>query len=90
MQSIKLLLGLGLLAIALYTGFAGIPLWLIPLVGVLFTAAYLQGKWSLWRGLFQRRDRTFYQSLLITYAMQVVVVALFYLIGSGVARLVGR
>ena len=90
MQYIKLFLGLGLLAIALYTGFVGIPLWIILVVGVLFTVAYIQGKWYLWRDLFQRRDQTLYRSLLITYLIQVIVVTVFYLLGSGIGRLVGR
>lgn len=89
MQYIKPLLGLGLVAIALYVGFVGISPWMILLVGVVFTAAYIQNKWFLWRDLLQRRDRAFYQSLLITYLIQVVVVAILYLVGRGIGRLMG-
>ena len=89
MQYIKPLLGLGLVVIAFYVGFVGISLWMILLVGVVFTAAYIQDKWFLWRDLFQRRDRVFYQSLLITYLIQVVVVAILYLLGRSIRRLMG-
>jgi hypothetical protein len=47
----------------------------------------IQGKWYLWNKLFQQQNRKLYQSLLITYLMQTVVVFIFDLIGSGVARL---
>ncbi|HEY9656322.1 MAG TPA: hypothetical protein V6C50_12630 [Crinalium sp.] len=89
MQYIKPLLGLGLVAIAFSVGFVGISPWMILLVGLVFTAAYIQDKWFLWHDLFQRRDRTFYQSLLITYLIQVVVVAILYLFGRGIGRLMG-
>ncbi|MBD2036346.1 hypothetical protein H6F86_03490 [Phormidium sp. FACHB-592] len=89
MQYIKPLLGIGLIAIALYVGFVGISPWIILLVGIVFTAAYIQDKWFLWHDLFQRRDRAFYQSLLITYLIQVVVVAILYLLGLGIGRLIG-
>ena len=89
MQYIKPLLGLGLVAIAFYVGFVGISLWMILLVGVVFTAAYIQNKWFLWRDLFQRLDRVFYQSLLITYLIQVVVLAVLYLLGRSIGRLMG-
>ncbi|MBW4691954.1 MAG: hypothetical protein KME27_09310 [Lyngbya sp. HA4199-MV5] len=90
MNVIKGLLGLGLLAIAIYTGFAKFPLWSVPLLALLFTAAYIQGKWYLWSDLFQQRSFKLYQSLLITYFIQMVVVGIFYLLGSGVARLFDR
>ncbi|MBW4475196.1 MAG: hypothetical protein KME45_33190 [Stenomitos rutilans HA7619-LM2] len=90
MNAIKGLLGLGLLAIVVYAGFAKLPLWSVPLLALLFTAAYIQGKWYLWSDLFQQRTFKLYQSLLATYLIQVVVVCIFYLLGSGVARLLNR
>lgn len=83
----KGLLSIGLLAIALYAGFAKFPLWYILLIGILFAIAYIQGKWHLWGDVFQAGGRTLYQSLFVTYLIQLVVVAVFYLLGSGVARL---
>ncbi|KJH69631.1 hypothetical protein [Aliterella atlantica] len=90
MNFIKGLLGVGLLVSAIYTGFANFPLWSILLLSLLFTAAYIQGKWYLWHRLFQQQNRQLYQSLLVTYLIQAVVVFVFYLLGSGVARLLNR
>ncbi|WP_009629903.1 hypothetical protein [Synechocystis sp. PCC 7509] len=87
MNFIKGLLGVGLLASAIYMGFANFPLWSISLLALFFTAAYIHGKWYLWNRLFQQQNRKLYQSLLITYMTQTVVVSIFYLIGRGVARL---
>lgn len=83
----KGLLSIGLLAIALYAGFARFPLWCILLISILFAIAYIQGKWYLWKDVFQAGGRRLYQSLFVTYLIQLVVVAIFYLLGSGVARL---
>ncbi len=86
---LKIAIGIGLLAIALYIGFAQFPLWSVPVLALPFTAAYIHGKWYLWRSLFERRDAKFYQSLVVTYLIQNVVVFIFYLLGSGIGRLVG-
>ncbi len=87
MNFIKGLLGVGLLASAIYVGFANLPLWSVLALSLFFTAAYIQGKWYLWNRLFQQQNLKLYKSLLITYLIQTVVVFIFYLIGSGVARL---
>ena len=87
MNFIKGLLGVGLLASAIYMGFANLPLWSVPALSLFFTAAYIQGKWYLWNRLFGQQNLKLYKSLLITYLIQTVVVFIFYLIGSGVARL---
>ncbi len=86
---LKIALGIGLLAIALYTGFTNFPLWIVPVLGLPSAAAYIHGKWYLWRSLFERRDAKFYQSLAVTYLIQNIVVFIFYLLGSGIGRLVG-
>ncbi|XGV94844.1 MAG: hypothetical protein ACAF41_19145 [Leptolyngbya sp. BL-A-14] len=90
MSGVKGLLGIGLLAIAPYAGFANLPLWSVPLLALLFTAAYIQSKWYIWSSLFQQQNRKLYQSLLVTYLIQAVVVGIFYLLGSGAARLFNR
>ena len=87
MNFIKGLLGVGLLASAIYMGFANLPLWSVPMLSLFFTAAYIQGKWYLWNRLFGQQNRQLYQSLLVTYLIQTVLVFVFYLLGSGVARL---
>jgi hypothetical protein len=89
-SALKGLLGLGLLAIAIYIGFAKLPLWSPLLLGLLFTAAYIQGKWYLWRDLFEQKSTKLVSSLLSTYVIQVILVGIFYLLGSGIARLFGR
>ena len=87
MNFIKGLLGVGLLASAIYMGFANFLLWSVPVLSLFFTAAYIQGKWYLWNRLFQQQNRKLYQSILVTYLIQTVLVFVFYLLGSGVARL---
>lgn len=84
---LKGILSIGLLAIAIYAGFAKFSLGFILLIGIAFTAAYIQGKWYLWKNVFQSGGRKLYQSLLTTYLIQLGVVAVFYLLGSGIARL---
>ena len=86
----KGLFSIGLLALALYAGFAQFPLWCVLLIGILFAIAYIQGKWYLWSDVFQAGGRRLYQSLFVTYLIQLVVVTIFYLLGSGVARLLQR
>jgi hypothetical protein len=44
MNFIKGLLGIGLLASAIYMGFANFPLWRVSLLSLFFTAAYIQSK----------------------------------------------
>ncbi|MGB8702727.1 MAG: hypothetical protein WCD18_25205 [Thermosynechococcaceae cyanobacterium] len=85
----KALLGILLIATALYCGLAGYPLWSILGVGVLFTAGYIHGKWPLWKPLLQKRDGRFWRSLLTTYSIQCILVGAFYLIGSGLGRMIG-
>lgn len=89
-QSLKGLFGIGLLIIALYAGFVQLPLWSILLIGILFTIGCIQGKWYLWKDVFQTAGSRLYPSLITTYLIQVVVVAVFYLLGSGVVRLFNR
>ncbi|MBD2088426.1 hypothetical protein H6F67_00875 [Microcoleus sp. FACHB-1515] len=81
---------ISLLAIALYAGFARFPFWSILLIAIVFAIAYVQSKWYLWKDLFQTEELKLYQSLAITYFIQIVVVAIFYLLGSGIARLLNQ
>ncbi len=67
MNVVKGVFGVGPLAIAIYIGFAKFSLWSIPLLSLIFAAAYIQGKWYLWSDLFRQRSRKLYQSLLVTY-----------------------
>jgi hypothetical protein len=90
MTTLKPLLGLGLLGIAIYLGFTSQPLWVVPVLAIVFTAAYIQGKWYVWKPLFQTMNAKFFSSLLITYLIQVVIVLVFYLLGSGAGRVFGN
>lgn len=84
---LKRILSLGLLAIAIYAGFAKFSLGSILFISIPFTIAYIQGKWYLWKDVFQSGGRKLYQSLLTTYLIQLGAIAIFYLLGSGIARL---
>lgn len=85
----KELLGIGLLALSIYTGFSKAPWWSIPLLALLFTAAYIQSKWYLWSALFQQQHLNLFHSFLITYLIQALVVSILYSIGRGMALLFG-
>ncbi|MBO3457676.1 hypothetical protein G7B40_008655 [Aetokthonos hydrillicola Thurmond2011] len=87
MDNVKLFLGIGLLLIGLYIGVADFSPWMIPLLGMVYTAAYIQGKWYLWAELFRRRNSKFYQSLVITYLIQTGLVFVLYWLGRGVGYL---
>jgi hypothetical protein len=78
-----------LLASALYSGYARFPLWSILAIGLLFTAAYIHGKWYAWKPMFAARTLRFWQSLVVTWMIQCIMVLILYLIGSGIGRLVG-
>ena len=87
---LKGLSSLGLLAIVLYAGFANFPLWSILLFGIPFTIAYIDGKRHLWTPLFQQGGLRLYRAIALTYCIQLIVIGVFYLIGSGMARLFNR
>lgn len=91
MQSLQLplriLLALLLLGLALYSGYVQWPLTSILWIGLVFTVAYIQDKWYLWKPMFRAINLRFWRSLMATWVMQCIVVSLFYLIGAGVGRL---
>ncbi len=86
---LQILFGVTLLAIALYTGYTSIPLWIMAILGVSFTISYIQGKWYAWEELFADRNARFYYSIAITYLIQCIVVSIFYLIGAGISKVIG-
>jgi hypothetical protein len=89
MMYFQIFLSLILLAIALYTGYTSIPLWIIAILGVSFTISYIQGKWYAWEELFADRNAKFYSSIAITYLVQCIVVSIFYFIGAGISKVIG-
>ncbi|HEY9826287.1 MAG TPA: hypothetical protein V6D19_12630 [Stenomitos sp.] len=94
MQSLQLpfriLLALLLLGLALYSGYAKWPLTSILWIGFVFTVAYIQGKWYLWKPMFKAVNVRFWRSLVTTWIMQCIVVLIFFLIGAGIGRVMGR
>jgi hypothetical protein len=86
---IKAVFAFILLATALYSGYTGLPLWSIPLLGLLFLAGYIHGKWYLWKPMFQAINSRFWGSLLVTWLIQCIVVLVLYLIAAGVRRVIG-
>mgnify|MGYP001798062015 CR=1 FL=1 len=87
MNLLKPLIGLALVVATILIVFAGGAQWLVLLFGALFTLAYINGKWGVWRSLFQNRDRRFYQSLGATYVVETIIVFSLYWLGRGTAGL---
>jgi len=89
------LLGFCLLIAAIACGFIQFPQWGVLLLGGLFTAAYINSKWLIWRDLVHRDLatgrrfylRSFYQALAATYLIETTIVFAFYWLGRGVAGL---
>ncbi|MEM8502776.1 MAG: hypothetical protein AAF716_06435 [Cyanobacteria bacterium P01_D01_bin.1] len=89
------LLGFCLLLATIACGFIQFPQWSVLLLGGLFTAAYINNKWSVWKDLVQKdlatgqrfRLRSFYQALAATYLIETIIVFAFYWLGRGVSGL---
>lgn len=86
---IKAVFAFILLASSFYSGYVGLSLWFIPLLGLLFCAGYIHGKWYLWQPMFQTRNSRFWSSLVVTWLIQCVVVLAIYLIAAGIKRTIG-
>lgn len=87
MKILRPIMGFSLVVIVILVGFVKVAQWSVLLFGALYTAAYINGKWQVWRGLVQQRDRNFYQSLLATYAIETIIVFALYWLGRGTADL---
>lgn len=87
MNKLKPLVGLTLVVVTVLLGFSGVDQWIVLFVGILFTAAYIDSKWVVWKPLVQRRDGKFYRSLMVTYAVETVLAFALYWLGRGVASL---
>ncbi|MEL6161572.1 MAG: hypothetical protein AAFQ40_07550 [Cyanobacteria bacterium J06623_5] len=88
LKLIRPLIGLALVVVTILIGFAEARQWVVLLLGVLFTVAYIDGKWTtVWQEHFQRWDRKFYQSLLATYVVETIIVLSLYWLGRGTAGL---
>lgn len=87
MNLLKPLIGFALVVATILVGFVGGAQWLVLLLGALFTLAYINGKWGVWKALFQKRDLRFYQSLGATYVVETIIVFSLYWLGRGTAGL---
>lgn len=82
-------IGFLLVVATIATGFVQVAQWIVLLLGALFTAAYINGKWAvIWKDLFKQRDRKFYQSLGATYVVETILVFALYWLGRGVSELI--
>ncbi|NJM98901.1 MAG: hypothetical protein HC800_18660 [Phormidesmis sp. RL_2_1] len=96
MKSLKPLIGFALVVAVIMVGFVEVSQWLVFVFGVLFTAAYINGKWPIWADLFGQHDgvattpidyRKLFQCLLATYAVETIIVFALYWLGRGTAGL---
>ena len=87
MKILRPIIGLTLVVVVIWVGFVKVAQWSVLLLGALYTVAYINGKWPVWRDLVQQRDRNFYQSLLATYAIETIIVFALYWLGRGTAGL---
>ncbi len=86
-KKFKPLIGFALVVAVITVGFVQVTQWLVLLFGALFTAAYVNNKWPIWRDLFGQRDRKLFQSLLATYGVETTIVFALYWLGRGTAGL---
>jgi SMI1 / KNR4 family (SUKH-1) len=79
-----------LLACAFAAGFDLRSPWYIGLLAIAFSAGYIAGKWHLWRRWRSQTISTLITQLLSIYLIQVVLVGVLYLLGAGLANILGR
>jgi len=87
MKVVNPLIGFALVVATVLIGFVSVGQWVVLLLGAGFTTAYINGKWGVWRELFQSRDSKFYQSLAATYVVETIIVLSLYWLGRGVSGL---
>lgn len=87
LKVLRPVIGLALVVTTILIGFSGITQWIVLLMGALFTAAYVNGKWTVWRALFEEKGRKLYESLGATYVVETIIVFALYWLGRGTAGL---
>lgn len=88
MQSLKPWLSLALVVVIVMVGYAGASAWFVFPLTALFAAAYIDGKWYAWEGLFRQGGSKLYRALLVTYLIDLFVVLALYLLGVVIAYFV--
>lgn len=81
------IVGFFLVVATILVGFSGVAQWIVLLLGALFTAAYINGKWAVWKALFEEKGRKLYESLGATYVVETIIVFALYWLGRGTAGL---
>lgn len=89
MSNPRLVLSLALVFVILLVGFIKSSQWLILPLGIVFSAAYIHGRWHTWERLFQQEKlrSDLYASLATTYVMETILVYFLYWSGRGVANI---
>jgi cell shape-determining protein MreD len=89
-KPLRLAFALFLLACGLAAGFClRSPLGILALA-LSFSVGYIAGKWHVWRHWRERPCSSVITQLLATFATQVVLVSLLYLVGLGLATVFGK
>lgn len=87
LRALRPVIGLALVVATILVGFSGITQWIVLLFGAMFTAAYVNGKWVVWKALFEEKGRKLYESLGATYVVETLIVFALYWLGRGTAGL---
>lgn len=81
---IRIALGILLIALPVYSGWNKLSLFFLPLLAVVFCAAYVRDKARLWSSLFEKPlDFKWLKPLAFTYFTQLIVVAVLFFLGRG-------
>ena len=82
--------GLALLIGAILFGYFHRSPWSIVLMGVVFTAGYVAGKWPLWKAMTLEHGIVYsIVKLPPAFLVQVILVSVLYIIGYGLGALFG-
>ncbi|MFV0277459.1 MAG: SMI1/KNR4 family protein [Parahaliea sp.] len=85
---LRLVIGLFVLLGGGWLGYGQRSPWLVPWLGLAYTALYIAGKWHVWKHLWHGGGAGgWLRALAATYPVQLVLAALVYLVGLGLGRL---
>ena len=87
---LRVVSGLALLIGTILFGYFHRSLWSIVLMGIVFTAGYVAGKWPLWKAMtFEHGMIYSIVKLPPVLLVQVILVSVLYIIGYGLGALLG-
>ena len=87
--ALRITLGVSLVVFVLAMGFVQRSPWILPFLGIGFTAAYLFGQMRTWRHARNTKGlRLYWLQLPADFGVQLLLVSVFYLIGFGFSALV--